>query len=148
MEKILLITLLMLGINIYSQNLTINKIEKWDQNLEVVTELFDNLEFTINEISFKTKDSGLRYIIYKDKELTDMVTNTNYGIQYSYNNSVYLVNRSTSISFIKKNNGWLIQTNSFYYKNGSKPTRSINTSFVLFKNGKMKNISKDEYNKI
>lgn len=40
-----------------------------------------NLEFTINEISFKTKDSGLRYIIYKDKELTDMVTNTNYGIQ-------------------------------------------------------------------
>lgn len=113
MEKIILITLLMLGINIYSQNLTINKIEKWDQNLEVVTELFDNLEFTINEISFKTKDSGLRYIIYKDKELTDMVTNTNYGIQYSYNNSVYLVNRSTSISFIKKNNGWLIQTNAF-----------------------------------
>ena len=148
MEKIILITLLRLGINIYSQNLTINKIEKWDQNLEVVTELFDNLEFTINEISFKTKDSGLRYIIYKDKELTDMVTNTNYGIQYSYNNSVYLVNRSTSISFIKKNNGWLIQTNAFYYKNGSKPTRSINTSFVLFKNGKMKNISKDEYNKI
>lgn len=40
MEKIILITLLMLGINIYSQNLTINKIEKWDQNLEVVTELF------------------------------------------------------------------------------------------------------------
>ena len=61
MEKIILITLLMLGINIYSQNLTINKIEKWDQNLEVVTELFDNLEFTINEISFKTKDSGLRF---------------------------------------------------------------------------------------
>lgn len=45
----------MLGINIYSQNLTINKIEKWDQNLEVVTELFDNLEFTINEISLKLK---------------------------------------------------------------------------------------------
>lgn len=44
--------------------------------------------------------------------------------------------------------GGLFKQNAFYYKNGSKPTRSINTSFVLFKNGKMKNISKDEYNKI
>lgn len=55
MEKIILITLLMLGINIYSQNLTINKIEKWDQNLEVVTELFDNLEFTIMKLVLKLK---------------------------------------------------------------------------------------------